>query len=129
MDRIDLMCLVDRPTAAELTDGTREETSAEVAQRVAEARARAARRWRDQPWSINARVPGGFLRQSDLLSDNQRTRMVGLLSQGRVSMRGMDRILRVALTLADLEGRSTISDANLSTAYILRTTEATDALL
>ncbi|MBD3688990.1 YifB family Mg chelatase-like AAA ATPase [Nanchangia anserum] len=126
MDRIDITCLVDRPGAAELTATTRPESSAIVADRVAAARDRARHRWRDHAWSTNARCPGDYFRSCDLLAAGERRLIHAILAEGRLSLRGIHRLLRVALTLADLAGSARIEAAHLSSAYTLRTTENRD---
>ncbi len=69
VDRIDLMVHVPQPTRADLLDPGRSEGSATVAERVVEARARAARRWAGSAWDCNARVPGSALRVHDRLTE------------------------------------------------------------
>jgi magnesium chelatase family protein len=111
LDRIDLRVTLERPTMADLDpDAPEPESTAPVAQRVKEARARAAHRYQGTPWLLNAHVPGPILRrrynvepaaQALLMRD-----VVGL------SARGIDRVLRIAWTIADLNSheRPTVSD-------------------
>jgi magnesium chelatase family protein len=104
MDRVDVRLTVLRPSAAELASGGAVEASADVRARVLQARARAARRLAGTPWTVNAHVPAGVLRRqwsmdahaADVLADLER-RSAGL--------RGPDRVLRMAWTVADLAGR------------------------
>ncbi|MEN9749634.1 MAG: hypothetical protein RL149_712, partial [Actinomycetota bacterium] len=42
------------------------------------------------------------------------------LSRGQISMRGYDRCLRVAQTLADLDGASTVDESHIAQSVALR---------
>lgn len=100
IDRIDLMVHVPQPTRADLLDGLVSESSATVADRVVEARARAATRWLASPWDCNARVPGSALRgPAWRLASGDLTRVHEEFARGALSARGVDRVLRLAWTL------------------------------
>ena len=106
MDRIDLMVRVPQPTRADLLDGLAGESTATVAARVSEARDRAASRWAGTPWQSNAHVPGSVLRgPSWRLPPGDLSCLYTELARGALSARGVDRVLRVAWTLADLAGK------------------------
>lgn len=101
-------------------------TTAEVAQRVAEARERQARRLRGTPWLTNGEVPGPYLRGSlpaakglDLLDQ--------ALVTGLLSSRGADKVMRVAWTLADLEGHGTVQRDDMQAALQMRRGRAGEA--
>ncbi|MFC0675593.1 YifB family Mg chelatase-like AAA ATPase [Brachybacterium hainanense] len=79
------------------------EPSAPVAARVAAARARQARRFADLSWSTNAHIPGALLRGRFAPVPAARALLEGAVEQGRLTLRGHDRVLRVAWTLADLD--------------------------
>jgi magnesium chelatase family protein len=100
VDRFDLRVDVDRPSPDELLRGEPGEGTAVVAARVREARARAATRG----VACNAHIPRRRL--DDLCPVTPETELVleGALAGGRLSARGLDRVRRVARTLADLEG-------------------------
>ncbi|MDG4767204.1 YifB family Mg chelatase-like AAA ATPase [Solwaraspora sp. WMMD406] len=123
LDRIDLQVTLHPLRAAELTaTHSPAEASAMVAARVAAARSAAAARWSGSGWRINAVVPGPALRQSpwrlptaDTASLRQR------LDTGSISARGFDRILRVAWSISDLDGRDRPVAADIDEAIELRT--------
>jgi len=117
LDRVDLQVEL-QPSRAGGADG---ESTAEVAARVAAARESAATRLRGTPWRTGGEVPGGWLRErlgpdAVLLSELDRA-----LDRGTLSMRGVDRVLRVAWTLADLAGRDAPGRADVGRALLLRT--------
>lgn len=117
LDRVDLQVEL-APSRAGAAAG---ESTATVAARVVGARAAQAERLRGTPWRTNGDVPGGWLRERlgpdrSLVSDLDRA-----LDRGTLSLRGVDRVLRVAWTLADLAGRAAPGRADVGQALLLRT--------
>ena len=94
-----------------------------VAARVAEARARQAFRLRDSGWQTNGEVPGPYLRKKLPLPDGVEL-VDDAVHRGRLSPRGVDKVLRLAWSLADLAGRSRPSVDELSAAVAMRRGEA-----
>jgi magnesium chelatase family protein len=123
MDRVDLQIRLAPVTAAQLLeDTTSAECSAVVAERVAQARGAAAERWAAQGLRTNAEVPGPSLRQRPWRLAAQVTRpLTESLNSGLLSARGYDRVLRVAWTICDLDGRSRPDAGDVSEALGLRT--------
>jgi len=118
LDRIDLQALI-RPLKRSLVarQAPPAVRSAVVAARVAEARARQARRLADTPWQTNAEVPGGYVRSLPL---PQGLEVIETAVQtGQLSARGTDKVLKVAWTIADLRGadRPTADDVRVALAF------------
>ena len=113
---------VDAVTRAELTvPGARGESTATVADRVRAARERAAARLAGTPWRSNSEVPGRELRSRwhaapGAMDDAERS-----LERGVLTARGLDRVLRVAWTVADLVGRGRPDATDVALALQLRT--------
>lgn len=107
LDRVDIKVEMLPVTRSEmLSDRQFVEPSAVVARRVALARERAARRLAGTPWRTNAEVSGRELR-GGFAPERGALRVVeAALERGRISARGLDRILRVAWTVADLAGKA-----------------------
>jgi magnesium chelatase family protein len=126
MDRVDLQVRLAPVTAAQLLDDDAgPESSATVADRVARARAAAAERWAAQGRRTNAEVPGASLRQRPWRLPGAVTRpLADSLNSGLLSARGYDRVLRVAWTIADLDGRARPDAGDISEALALRTGRA-----
>ncbi|MFW3169516.1 YifB family Mg chelatase-like AAA ATPase [Geodermatophilus sp. CPCC 206100] len=106
LDRIDLR--VDLPAvtrAAWLEAGAVVEPTAVVAQRVQAARDTAADRLRGSGCAVNSEVPGRLLRDRWSPPRPALRLVERALERGVLSVRGYDRVLRVAWTLADLAGR------------------------
>lgn len=95
------------------------EPSSVVAERVAEARQRQARRLADTPWSTNGEVAGPYLRKELPLPEDLGS-LNSALDRGALSLRGVDKVLRVSWTLADLAGHDRIGPRELRAALRLR---------
>jgi len=119
MDRVDLQVEV-RPVSRAAMAGEPGETSAQVAARVRDARAGQAERLAGTGWRCNGEVPGPVLRGS-LRLPSAATRLIDrCLDRGSLTARGYDRVLRVAWTLADLQGTGPVQD-HVDRAWYLRT--------
>ncbi len=106
LDRVDLRIDMRPATRADLRgDRSGVETSAVVAARVAEARGRMTARLTETPWRVNADVPGHAMRRLWRLPWEVVAEAERLLDRGVLTARGVDRVVRVAWTLADLAGR------------------------
>lgn len=116
-DRFDLWVVVDRVPPEEIVAAARPEPTAVVAARIAAARARQQARSGDVP---NGRLSGRALRTACRLDDALRRRAVELAELDGSSGRGMERVLRVARTLADLAGEPAIRAEHLAEAARFR---------
>ncbi|MEO8093753.1 MAG: YifB family Mg chelatase-like AAA ATPase [Pseudolysinimonas sp.] len=106
LDRVDIQLTVRRITAAQMRIAKRtgNPTSTAARERVEAARARAATRLRDTPWRLNSHVPGSWLRMPDGIPHSGATAVLDrALERGGITMRGYDRVLKLAWTLADLD--------------------------
>jgi magnesium chelatase family protein len=128
MDRIDIHINLQPVGAVELlTTETAAESSAEVASRVDKARAAAAARWSAEGWRTNAEVPGPHLRRRPWrLPAGDTAALRAGLERGFLSARGFDRILRLAWSVADLDGRDRPTKTDVDEAAQLRRGDAHD---
>jgi magnesium chelatase family protein len=107
LDRIDLRVDLPPVTRAAWLDGLGTPESTEtVARRVLASRAVAADRLAGTGFVVNSQVPGRLLRERWTIPRSSLRLAERALEQGALSVRGFDRVLRVAWTLADLAGRS-----------------------
>ena len=107
LDRVDVKVEFLPVGRAELlSDGKSAEPSSVVAARVVEARQRAAHRLAGTSWRLNAQVPGGELRRRFPPAPGALKPLEHAIDLGEISARGVDRVLRVSWTLADLAGKS-----------------------
>jgi magnesium chelatase family protein len=121
LDRIDLR--VDLPPvtrASWLDGGEAPESSAAVAARVALARSAAAERMRGSGLTLNGHVPGRLLRERWVVPRSASRLAERALERGVLSVRGFDRVLRVAWTLADLAGRTVPGSEHVAEALGMR---------
>ncbi|HAT1211453.1 YifB family Mg chelatase-like AAA ATPase [Corynebacterium striatum] len=102
-DRLDMVVNVSGQAATLSAEG--EEDSATIAQRVAQARQRAATRWREDELPVfnNGAVPASYLRRHRPATETAMAMLAAYLADGELSQRGVDRVLRLAWTLADLD--------------------------
>ncbi|MFT4211642.1 MAG: YifB family Mg chelatase-like AAA ATPase [Microbacterium sp.] len=105
-DRIDIELTLRRVAHAPGRSRGDRTSSATARARVQDARERAAHRLRGTSWQRNAEVPGAWLRDGPLAPASEVRRPLDLaLERGSLTLRGYDRVLRLAWTLADLGGR------------------------
>jgi magnesium chelatase family protein len=123
LDRVDLRVQMHPVRACAFRDEAGEPTSV-VRQRVAAARDAAAERWAAIGVRTNAEVPGPVLRRGFRPSRQAMAPLRAALDRGLLSIRGVDRTLRVAWSLCDLAGRDSPSPADIATALGFRQPEA-----
>ncbi|NJP65542.1 YifB family Mg chelatase-like AAA ATPase [Streptomyces spiramenti] len=120
MDRVDLRVPVEPVGRAELLSAGPGESTATVAARVVAARERAAARYADRPWRVNGAVPGHELRSHWPPAPGALTRAEQDMDRGLLTARGLDRVLRVAWTVADLAGHDRPTASDMDAALSLR---------
>lgn len=107
LDRVDLQVHV-QPPGLSMAAHPQGDSTRVVAARVAAARAVQRERWRGlivNDWALNAHVPGSLLRSSAWRPPSSATAPLDrALERGSISLRGYDRSLRCAWTIADLSG-------------------------
>lgn len=121
MDRIDMRVLLEPVTRADLMRDVQSiETSEIVGARVLLARERAAQRLSGTPWLTTGEVPPHELRERWPVREALVGKLANALKSGAVSMRGYDRVIRIAWTLADLAGELEPGEAEIGEALALR---------
>jgi magnesium chelatase family protein len=126
LDRIDIRITLRPLRAAQLMTSPDPVTpSAVVAERVRRARRAAAARWSAAGWRLNAEVPGAQLREPPwALPPGDTADLYRALDRGFLSARGFDRVLRLAWTIADLDGAEKPGRAEVGEAIQLRMGES-----
>jgi magnesium chelatase family protein len=123
LDRVDMRVSVRRVTAAQLklAPGAARTTTAAARAQVESAREAAAHRLKDTPWSMNSEVPGAWLRERVRMLRRGTTSVLdNALERGAITMRGYDRALRLAWTIADVAGTDHPTAENVRLALYLR---------
>jgi len=120
LDRVDLQVEVRAVSLAQLAEPTPPEPTEVVAARVRAARAAQAARFQGLSWSVNRDVPGAWLRGRWRLGPRVTRDLDVALDRGRLSIRGYDRVLRVAWSLCDLGARDRPDGDDVGRALNLR---------
>lgn len=118
LDRIDLSCPVQAPSAAEAEQ--RMPASEVVRGRVLAARERQAHRLLRARAASNAELTGRELDRYAPLDDGARRALEAACAQQGLTLRGRDRLRRVARTVADLDDSERITSAHLGQANTFR---------
>lgn len=119
LDRIDLLVGMER-VKADINACEPTTTSARTLEVVLDARERQATRLRDTGVLVNARMDGAMLREHARLDEPGERMLAHAREQGLLSGRGQHRALRVARTIADLDGRERVQAKHLAEALSLR---------
>lgn len=122
VDRIDIELSLNRVSLADLaTAGTTGLSSAQARDQVAGARLRAAERLSATPWRTNAQIAGSWLRDGPLAPERDvRAPLDAALHRGALTLRGYDRVLRVAWSVADLAGHDRLTLDDVGRALFLK---------
>ncbi|MBR4147794.1 MAG: YifB family Mg chelatase-like AAA ATPase [Bacteroidales bacterium] len=121
MDRIDLHVEVLPVPYNELSDTRRGEPSEEVRKRVVRARKIQEERYKDYPEiHSNAQMTTSLLQKYCVLDSHGQEALRNAMNRLGLSARAYDRILKVARTIADLDGSECIQSGHLAEAINYR---------
>jgi magnesium chelatase family protein len=120
LDRLDMWVDLEPVAALPQGSGPAGECSRAVAKRVAAARGAQSERFEEDGWRLNSEAPGEWLRRALGPALLARSGINRLLEGGTLSLRGVDRVLRVAWTIGDLAGMGAPGVNEIETAIALR---------
>jgi magnesium chelatase family protein len=120
LDRLDLQVEVPAVDFKELTAAREGEPSSRVRERVVGARAIQRRRLAGTGLHANAQLGPRMITRWCRLDDTSHAHLEAVARRRGISARGVHRILRVARTLADLEGQEHIGRTHLCSAIDFR---------
>jgi magnesium chelatase family protein len=120
LDRIDLQVEVPALRAEEISSTALGETSASIRERVEKARQIQRERFKRSAIQSNGEMTGRHLRKYCELDSPSRKLLEGALERLGLSARAYDRVLKVARTIADLEGSPAIAAPHVAEAIQYR---------
>jgi magnesium chelatase family protein len=127
LDRIDLHVWIDSLRPEQLAQvgqgrgqGKRRESSKEVGRRVRRARKRQSRRYRGLDYQTNSDVPASDINEHCRLEPPARRLLNRAMVVSGLSNRAYHRVMKVARTIADLEGAESIQPAHVAEALSFR---------
>ena len=120
MDRIDIRVTVDPVGRVDLDSRDLGESSEVIRTRVMAARAIAAERFKNQPWKLNSEIPARALRLDYRPEKAAMNFLHDELDKERITARGLHKTIRLAWTLADLEGHPVPTLTDVQQAFQLR---------
>jgi magnesium chelatase family protein len=126
MDRFDLRLEVPAVAISDLSLPPEGATSAEVAERVARARAVQAERYADRDGvTVNADIGGDALMEVAGPDADGAAILTRAVERFRMSARGYHRVLKVARTIADLDGSDAVRRPHVAEALSFRLVAST----
>lgn len=120
LDRIDLKIDVERVAFDEISKRSNEESSSEIKNRVDKARQIQTLRFKGTSVHTNAKMTSKFINEYCKLDEESDALMKMAFERFKISARGYTRILKVARTIADLDGSENILSKHLTEALAYR---------
>lgn len=128
LDRIDLHVEVPRTNYREMAAGTRQLSSAEMREKVLAARRIQLERYTGQPYRFNGELTGRWLRRFCRPLPEAAELLGSTFDALGLSVRAHDRILKLARTIADLEGSDIIGVPHVAEAIQYRNLDKSRSL-
>jgi magnesium chelatase family protein len=116
MDRIDMHIEVVPVHLSEISSSERGESSSEIRKRVIKARNIQQERFKGLNIHCNAMMNSAMLRRFAPLDKDSRALLDMAMSHLNLSARAYDRIIKLARTIADMEGKECIEPTHISEA-------------
>lgn len=120
LDRIDLKIDVERVAFEEISKKTTEESSEDIKKRVDKARSVQFERYKGTGVHTNSKMNSKMINEYCKLDDECEELMKIAFERFHISARGYTRILKVARTIADLDGEKDIKSKHLTEALAYR---------
>jgi magnesium chelatase family protein len=126
LDRIDLQIEIARVPFDDMVRRDGAERSATIRERVLAARARQRERFNETAINCNAEIPANAMRKYCELNDDAMRVLATASAKRQFSARALDRIARVARTIADLAASESINTEHIAEAIHYRSLERLD---
>lgn len=125
LDRIDICVEAPQIAFRDLNTLEKEETSAQIRERVIATQQIQQERYRDENFSYNSQIPAERIREYCGLDKKQERYMEEIYEKLELTARSYHKILKVARTLADMEQSAKISMHHLNEAVCYRSLDKT----
>ena len=122
LDRIDINMHVKPVDCSEIFSKTKSESSADIRKRVEKARLIQQKRYENEGIYFNSQLEGKILKKYIVLGDKEQEMIQEMFKNMELSARGTHRILKLARTIADLEGSVDIKEIHIKEAVFYRNT-------
>ena len=120
LDRIDICVATSQIPFEELIEKREEETSETIRERVMAVHERMRYRYRNEEFCYNSQIPGAKIREYCSLHLKQEAYMEKMYTKLNLTARSYHKILKVARTLADMDGSEDILQRHLAEAVCYR---------
>ena len=120
LDRIDIQIEVPPVEFEDISSNSKEESSAEIRERVQKAREIQNARFKGTKITCNAQITSDIIGDVCEMTDSAKTFLKDVFEKLGLSARGYDRILKVARTAADMTGEDLIDKNHIAAAVSYR---------
>lgn len=120
LDRIDVTIEAPKVDIKQLSANMKNESSADIRGRVLEARKRQLKRYKGTKYHFNAELAVGDIKHFCPLGEKEQELMEQIFTRMNLSARAYHKMIKVARTIADLDGAEYITCAHLSEAACFR---------
>ena len=120
LDRIDVTIEAPRVDIKQLSANMKNESTKVIKARVMEARSRQERRYKGTQYRFNAELGVGDIKEYCLLGLKEQEMMEQVFQVMKLSARAYHKIIKVARTIADMDGSDDIKELHLSEAICYR---------
>ena len=120
LDRIDIHIEVPAVSYCDLSSEKKSESSKEIRERVNKARDIQNERYKNLPITSNAHIPAGDLQEFCKLDEKADKMLENAFKKMGLSLRAYSKVLKVARTIADLEGSDIITTKHIAEAIQYR---------
>lgn len=120
LDRIDINVNVQKVAYEDLLGTKKAETSAQIRKRVLAAQKIQRERYRSESFHFNSQLDGRRTQKYIKLGSTEEAMIRDVFEETDLSARGYNRVLKIARTIADLDGSPEIREIHLKEALFFR---------
>ena len=120
LDRFDIHCRINPVDFNSISSAKKEESSAEIRERVQRAREIQNKRYKGTGITCNAGIEDSIINEVCVLTETAKDTLRDVFDKMGLSARGYNRILKLARTIADMEGADIIDRQHISKAVQFR---------